>query len=592
MNPVTFNSNKILPWFAAFFTMHLAARGIAVFDVSEAMMFTSLVTGLRGIISDALMALVLAFFVLWLAHKKSWLPHAFFIFWSIALSSNREYISEWASNMSVLDIAGLLEPEFIEGSVLTPRLFIAACALGLVGQAAYMIVRRINIVFTLSRRSLYALAALPLFVFLLPATPPQLWIQENVLEENVRQLVDAVIPDKSNLSPGSIAAARRFMTALHKQDLQGALIVTPHPSVNVIIVSIESLSDNILKHGWMPYLQQLADEHLYYPQYILPNLTTIRGLYAQFCGESTFWGRFGRDNMPVHIRRAHVHCLPDILTEQGYHTTYMQGADLGFQNKRGIIPATGFMEVLGNADMPEGQRYSEWGLDDASLFANAARKIETIETENPGTPWMIAMMTVGTHHPYNVNPSFDPNVPLRERAFRYTDQAIRQLVEWLKKTHRFEKTLLIITGDESREGRKALTGLGATIVRNQGLLVVLPPNGEKKRVTAPFMQTDLLLSILDFAMLDIPRDVGGRSIFREYKTFRPIAFANYSQQSVFAFWQPGELTQCRTDKWRCSIFSMGDKLLFDPALQFVPKRTAPGPTRALYEENKRYWFSR
>jgi hypothetical protein len=585
-------ANRLFPWVAAFFAMHLTMRGIVAFELVEAGSTTQILPWLRGIVSDALMALALAFFALLLARAKSWLPRAWLIFWALALASNREYISEWAANMSLLDIAGLTEPEFIEGSVLTPRLFITAGLLGLIGQAAYMFTPRLLGEFSLSRQKIYALAVLPLLVFLLPATPPQLWIRENIVEENLRQLAYISIPDKQNLSPTAVLAAKRFMTNAKRQDLHGEFIATPHPNANVIIINVESLSDNTMQQGWMPYLRQLADSNLYYPQYILPNLTTIRGLYAEFCGEATFWGRFGRDNMPGHIRKAHVHCLPEVLAEQGYRTVYLQGADLGFQNKGRIIPAAGFSEVLGNGEMPEGERYSEWGLDDASLFANATRKIESIEKEYPGMPWMISMMTVGTHHPYNVNPSFDPKLPLKERAFRYTDQAIKSLTEWLEKTGRLQNTLFIISGDESREGRRSPTGIGATIVRNQGLLVVVAPSQEKQRVEAPFMQTDIALSVLDYAMLPIPPDVGGRSIFRKYKTFRPLAFANYAQNSLFALWQPGELTHCRTDKWRCSNFSIGNKMLFDPEVVFTPTPTKVGPMRALFEENKQYWFNK
>ncbi len=525
-------------------------------------------------------------------NKRKWLPGAFFLFWSVAMAGNREYIGEWAANISLLDIAGLLNPEFLEGSVLTVRLFLTAGILASVGLAAYMATQFVGGAVVLPRRVRQGLALLPLLIFIWPASPPQLWIQQNIVEENLHQFVQMLTPDRSNLSPGWVLEARRLLIASQKPDLQGELFVTPQPDANVIIINIESLSDNILQRGWMPYLKKLADNNLYYSYYILPNLTTIRGLYAQFCGESTYWGRFGRDNMVRHIRDARVRCLPDILTEQGYHTVYLQGAGLNFQNKANIIPATGFMEVLGRGEMPGGDRYSDWGLDDNSLFINALHKIEEIESYHSGMPWMLSLMTVSTHHPYGVDPSFKPNFPLRQRAFLYADQSLRVFLETLQQTGRLNNTLVIISGDESRESRKSLSGLGSTIVRNQGLLVVVTPSREKKRVAQPFMQSDILLSVLDYTVMDIPPEVGGRSIFREYRTHRPIAFANYSQQSIFAFWQAGELTQCRTDKWKCDKYLIGDKTLFDPDLKFAPERAVSGPMRALFQENENYWLGK
>jgi len=586
--PMRFETRNILFWFAAFFVMHLVARALVALGIVDMLAAETATRWLRGFLSDAAMAALLAFFAAWLAGLRSWLPQTLLLFWAAVLAGNREYIGEWLSNMSVLDIAGLTEPAFIEGSVLTPRLFATFAALALAGEIAYRFTRCIRLP-GIPHLVGWAFLAAPFFVFLVPASPPQLWIQENILEENIHQLAHAIIPEKSQLPPGAVAVARRFLAGAKRQDLRGEFIVTPVPNANVIIITVESLSENILHRGWMPYLQSLADNHLHYTQYINPNITTIRGLYTQFCGEGTYLGRFGRDNMPGHIRAASVLCLPEALNQNGYRTVYMQGADLGFQNKKTIIPATGFQEVIGNQEMPEGDRFSEWGVDDFSLFRNAGGKIEKLEAEYPGSPWLVALMTVGTHHPYNVNPSFETHLPLRERAYRYTDQAIKSMVDWLRLSGRLSNTLVLITGDESREGRKGFRGLAATIIRNQGLLIAVTSGEEKLLVDEPFLQSDLALSILDFAVLDASPEIGGRSLFRHYTRFRPIVFADYSQQAIYALWKKDELTRCRTDKWRCDVFKLGEYALFDPALIFVSQPTEILPTRALFEENKRYW---
>jgi hypothetical protein len=285
------SANKFLPWFVAFFAMHLAMRVAAVLDGLDTLFFAGAEPWLRGVASDALVALVLAFFSTWLGNKRKWLPGAFFLFWSVAMAGNREYIGEWAANISLLDIAGLLNPEFLEGSVLTVRLFLTAGILASVGLAAYMATQFVGGAVVLPRRVRQGLALLPLLIFIWPASPPQLWIQQNIVEENLHQFVQMLTPDRSNLSPGWVLEARRLLIASQKPDLQGELFVTPQPDANVIIINIESLSDNILQRGWMPYLKKLADNNLYYSYYILPNLTTIRGLYAQFCGRVNLLGQ-------------------------------------------------------------------------------------------------------------------------------------------------------------------------------------------------------------------------------------------------------------------------------------------------------------
>src|SRR5690606_19333377 len=113
-------------------------------------------------------------------------------------SSNREYIGEWSSNMSLLDIDGLFNSEFVQNSVLTVHLFVVALLLAMVGWGAYQGAGRLlGKEFSLSHRVLYLFAAVPFVAFVLPAAPPQLWIQENVVEENIRQFADAIFPENN-----------------------------------------------------------------------------------------------------------------------------------------------------------------------------------------------------------------------------------------------------------------------------------------------------------------------------------------------------------------------------------------------------------
>src|SRR5690606_17596307 len=144
------------------------------------------------------------------------------------------------------------------------------------------------------------------------------------------------------------------------------------------------------------------------------------------CGEQTYLGRFGKDWLARHIIDTDRRCLPALLNAAGYHTVYMQGANLGFQNKDKVMTAMKFSEVLGNQELTQGRRFSEWGLADASLFDHARKKIEAQEQAHPGKPWMLSLLTVGTHHPYNVDPEFGADYPLKERAFRYSDIAIKE----------------------------------------------------------------------------------------------------------------------------------------------------------------------
>ncbi len=576
-------------WLAIFFAVFFAARLISAWDMSETAAMQGPWLWLRGIISDLSIAALVAVCAVGLAVIARWLPYALLFVICLLLAGNREYISEWQSNISFMDAAVMLAPDFVRGSVLTLQLGITAVLLLAVGAAKAWLMRRAVMRFAPPARLFWGACGVLVLLMLLPATPPQMWVQQNIFEENLRQNVQALLPKGSIRSEKAKIAAERLLQRQNAQDLKGQPFITPQPGANVLFITIESMSGTTVERGWMPYLQNLGNNNMYFRQYILPNITTARGLYSLHCGEQTLFGRYGRDRMAQHIQDKHILCLPKILAGEGYRTIYVQGADLDFQDKGHIMPNMGFKTVYGNERFKSDNWFSTWGPDDISLYKEIEKIIEETERES-SAPWMISTMTVGTHHPYNVDPSFDPTLPLKERAFRYADKAIEQLVAWLESTGRLDNTLVVISGDESRETRKASSRQGSVLTRNHGLLVVLTPRRDKLVSQDIYLQNDVPISVLDYLGIKPPPSVPGRSLFRRYDDFRTIAFADYGQNALYMLWRPKQMIACSTNKWDCRRYGLGDKSLFDPEQDFSKfRRTTSDGARALMELNAKRW---
>ena len=79
-----------------------------------------------------------------------------------------------------------------------------------------------------------------------------------------------------------------------------------------------------------------------------------------------------------------------------------------------------------------------WGVDDYTLFKYAVEQIANIKQQ----PWLVSILSVGTHPPYLV-----PNIkrPNRNMALKYTDQAL----EYLLSQPILDDTLVVITTDET-----------------------------------------------------------------------------------------------------------------------------------------------
>jgi hypothetical protein len=190
-------------------------------------------------------------------------------------------------------------------------------------------------------------------------------------------------------------------------------------------------------------------------------------------------------------------------------------------SKDRFMSAAGFRQVLGR----EYFRYQHvpfgWGPDDRAFFEQAADFI--VDLDRKANPWLVTLLTVGTHHPGAVPDEFASAFSSRkEAAVAYLDRALAEFYQRLDESGILDDTLLFFTCDESH----GVTG--QPYGRFWGLAVVHAP--ESRGIVNPgvFGLIDVPRSILDYLGLDGP--AGGRatrSIFRRYETERPILFESY-----------------------------------------------------------------
>ncbi|HQQ75682.1 MAG TPA: sulfatase-like hydrolase/transferase, partial [Pseudomonadales bacterium] len=127
-------------------------------------------------------------------------------------------------------------------------------------------------------------------------------------------------------------------------------------------------------------------------------------------------------------------------------------------------------------------------------------------------PWMLTLLTVGTHQPYDAPESYreryaDPKMA----AVAYLDESITQFLEELKKSGVFEDTLVVVTSDESH-GIDELRLASAW-----GLNLMFAPERDKLPdfKQGVYGHLDLAVSVLDYFGLPAA-GIMGRSQFRDY----------------------------------------------------------------------------
>ncbi len=222
--------------------------------------------------------------------------------------------------------------------------------------------------------------------------------------------------------------------------------------LNVLFVYLEGLSRFSLTKADMKTLGTLADQNISLERFVGHQLITSNGLYTTLTGDvpSFISSKHKWDDL-ADSAEVTAEALPVVLSEQGYHTAFLQSAPLAFMSKDTHLAELGFEELRGNQDWSSGDGVlrNGWGIDDRSLFRNVVNYIDDLD----GTqPWFISVLTTGTHAPYNVPHDFLPQeISARYRALKYLDIAVAELMQKLEVRGLLANTVVIFTADESRE---------------------------------------------------------------------------------------------------------------------------------------------
>ncbi len=306
--------------------------------------------------------------------------------------------------------------------------------------------------------------------------------------------------------------------------------------INVILLVLEGAGGHAIRSNAehytissslvMPNLSRLAESGLNTRNMFNHGHQTIRGLYAMLCADYSSFGFevFKADEyiaLPEQMRPA---CLPQLLAEAGYQTTFIQAADLSYMSKDRFMPAIGFQQVQGRSEFEYSYVDHPWGPDDKAFLEQAVDKI--LALRNQHEPFFVTLLTVGTHHPFTIpGEAKVEELSRRDQAFMYLDDAIGNFEKSLSEQGLLENTLLLITSDESRPARERLA------TANWSPLIAVGPGVEKSTQREIRGLIDVPVSILDYLGLTehLSNTMPGYSVFRNYQQTRGILFSSINE---------------------------------------------------------------
>ncbi len=506
-----------------------------------------------GYLSD----LAIGSLLLWLALRRRLLlgiPLA--VIWVVLNLGTVELVSAVGRMPEPADLHYLTDPQFLShstqgGGLTHPWLagasILAALALIIV-LATRAPLRKPSMAWLLAPLALLATHAV--YQYRSPSEADQ-WVQFNLphkwLAEGVSLAQLGVEDWMSRGQPNSPPD----VSGLTSLDMDGTpLLGEPGRARNVLIITLEGIPGAYLdasrraigshyQDDLMPRLSAWAERGMLTSDYVLHAHQTIRGLYAMLCGDYDKLASGTPKGLELlgNAERA-AQCLPAQLRDNGFSTHFLQGAGLRFMAKDQIMPRMGFDTTLGR-DWFRNTPYLDfaWGMDDRSYFEGALSYVDGLRKQK--TPWMLTLLTVGTHQPYSAPADYlERHGSARQAAIAYLDDAIGDFLDGLQQRGVLDDTLVVVTSDESHgiENVRLASAWGFN-------LMLAPEQAQLPSLKhGVYGHIDLTASILDYLALPLPANIAGRSMLRDYAHGRQII--SYTNGLLREHDGQGTLTEC------------------------------------------------
>jgi len=492
-----------------------------------------------GYVSDLAIGIGL---ILVLQRQRPWLALGALVAWALLNVAAVELVSAVGRLPASSDLAYVFDTQFVANSTgggLAHPALPWALALGIVLWLLTCRLSRRHTSVRLPRRA-WSVPALLLVVHWagqhLAPSEADPWRQFNLPHQLLAAGTGAVQQQVERWAGLEPQAAPPSMTGLVGIDLDGQRLLNgPGQARNLLIVTLEGIPgayvranrqalDSPFDEDLMPRLSRWAERGMNTPDYVLHTHQTIRGLYAMLCGDyDKFDNGTPKGVELLNQQTRNQACLPAQLRRHGFTTHYLQGAGLRFMAKDRIMPHIGFQAVHGMEWFANDNYLTfPWGKDDKAFFEGAAQYVDQLRQQRE--PWMLTLLTVGTHQPYSAPEAYLARYPsAKQAAVAYLDDALGDFLETLERQGVLEDTLVIVTSDESH-------GIdGVRLASAWGFNLMLAPDQARlpHLKSGTYGHVDLTASLLDYFALPVPAELNGRSLLRDYASGRPmLSFTN------------------------------------------------------------------
>lgn len=303
---------------------------------------------------------------------------------------------------------------------------------------------------------------------------------------------------------------------------------SPEHKWNVVLISVESLSGDYLKHfgdkrNITPFLDSLIPHSLFFDSCYASGTRTVRGLEALSLGIPPTPGQ----SIVRRPNNEDMFTIGNVFKSKGYDVNFVYGGKSRLDNMAYFFNRNGY-KVLDKEDIPESMWHhtTAWGIDDEASFNYALEQCDKNFAANK--LFFSHIMTVSNHRPYTYPDGridIPPSTQSIEGAVKYTDFAINKFLLDAGKKPWFNNTLFVIIADHcSKSAGKTDLPVNRYHIPCWIYGPALIKTGIEKRM---FSQIDLDPTILGLMNMSYTSRFLGNDIFRTDPSNERIFISTY-----------------------------------------------------------------
>jgi len=287
---------------------------------------------------------------------------------------------------------------------------------------------------------------------------------------------------------------------------------------NIITIQVEGLQNFVIGRDYngqeiTPNLNKLIKEDSIYFNKYYQQLGRGNTSDAEFVTHNSLYPAMDGQTYLKYYNNT-FYGLPWILKDYGYETAAFHGYKGEFWNRAKAYPYQGFDRFYnGDGDYKISETPIGLGINDSEFFSQSIDYIKSLQE-----PYYAFLVTLSSHHPFEM-PDMYKKIKLDEKhegtlfgnyiqAVNYTDAALGEFIEQLKKEGLYENTIINIYGDHfglssiDEENKKLMTEyLGFEYdfdeMMKVPLIIHIPESGLNQTISATGGQIDFLPTILN-----------------------------------------------------------------------------------------------